>query len=358
MPDIYLGHGKDCGLLTARLLEAADIKSRVPKNANVIIKPNLVNPTKPEHGATTHVGIVEAIVCYLLEQCGVKSITVAEGAWIGAKTAEAFSVCGYNELAKKYGVKLLDTKKDKLVSVTARGIDLKVCAAFLEADYFVNVPVLKGHSQTKMTCCLKNLKGCIPDSEKSRYHQIGLHKPIAALTTVLKPDLHVIDSICGDPTFEEGGRPLQTDRMLLGFDPVLLDSYCSGLIDVDYRAVRYLCLAQEWGVGKFSPDKPNICEIGRENRPDVAFTRDDTVSYLAEFIEEDGACSACYAALISALNQMTGDMPADGEIKIGQGFRGQQPDGVGVGNCTAGCAKHLSGCPPTAAEMLDFLRTI
>ena len=32
-----------------------------------------------------------------------------------------------------------------------------------------------------MTCALKNLKGCLPDREKRRFHALGLTKPIAAL---------------------------------------------------------------------------------------------------------------------------------------------------------------------------------
>ena len=356
MADIYLGHGSDCGELTDKLLYEADIKSRVPQNAKVVIKPNLVTPTKPEHGATTHVGIVESIVRYLKENCRVASITIAEGAWIGADTAEAFTVCGYDELAKKYGVILLDTKKDREVQVTAYGVELSVCNVFLESDYFINVPVLKGHSQTKMTCCLKNLKGCIPDSEKSRYHQTGLHTPIAALTTILKPDLHVIDSICGDLTFEEGGNPVTTNRMLLGFDPVLLDSYCAGLIDVDYLEVKHLCIAEEWGVGKFVADTSEIVEIGAEFKTDVKIVRSELVSYLEEFIDDDSACSACYTGLISALREMVGDMPTDGEIKVGQGYRGEIIDGIGVGDCTAGCTRHLPGCPPSSEDILKFLR--
>jgi len=355
MPDFYLGHGDNCTQLTTTLLEKADIRSKIPKDAKVVIKPNLVTPTEPSHGATTHVGIVEAIVKYLKEHCSVSSITIAEGAWLGAQTDKAFKVCGYEELAKKYGVTLLDTKKDKTVTVKAQGLDIEVCETFLKSDYFINVPVLKGHSQTVMTCCLKNLKGCIPDSEKSRYHKIGLHKPIAALTTVLKPDLHVIDSICGDPTFEEGGNPVRTDRILLGFDPVLLDSYCAGLLDLDYKDVKYLCMAESFGVGEFVSREPNFVEIGSENRRGVNIKHNNIVSYLAEFIDEDSACSVCYAALISALNEMIGQMPADGEIKIGQGFKDKIIDGIGVGDCTAGCSKHLSGCPPKANEVLKFL---
>ena len=52
-----------------------------------------------------------------------------------------------------------------------------------------------------MTCALKNLKGCLPDREKRRFHALGLQKPIAALGAALKPRLIVVDSICGDLDF-------------------------------------------------------------------------------------------------------------------------------------------------------------
>jgi uncharacterized protein (DUF362 family) len=191
---------------------------------NVVVKPNLVVAKPAAEGAVTHPEIVEGIVVFLKEN-GISSITVAEGSWLGETTTRAFDRCGYSALAKKYGIKLFDTKNDKVIKKTIGDLTLGVCETILNADFLINVPVLKGHCQTTMTCCLKNMKGCIPDSEKRRYHNIGLHKPIAVLNTILKPQLHVIDSICGDPTFEEGGNPVRTDRILIGTDPVLLDSY-------------------------------------------------------------------------------------------------------------------------------------
>lgn len=354
MPDFYLGYGKDIPALISKLLECAEIKSRLPNAAKVVIKPNLVKAADPEQGATTHAEIVDALIVYLKAHCSPAAITIAEGAWLGAQTTRAFSVCGYDALARKHGVKLVDTKRDKTMRVHSHGLNLEICQTFLETDYFINIPVLKGHCQTLMTCCIKNLKGCIPDSEKSRYHSIGLDKPIAALGAALRPDLHIVDSICGDPTFEEGGNPLRTDRIIMGFDPVLLDSYGAGLIGLDYREVEYLRLAEEWGVGKFVSDSPDFVEIGGENRPATIPTRSRIASKLAGHIEESGACSACYAALIAALNKRGGGLRGE-KIKIGQGFRGKKPGGVGVGRCTSGCERHLPGCPPKAVDILEFL---
>lgn len=81
---------------------------------------------------------------------------------------------------------------------------LKVCDTALQAEFVINMPVLKGHCQTKITCALKNNKGVIPNSEKRRYHTMGLHKPIAHLNTVVRNDFILVDNICGDLDFEEG----------------------------------------------------------------------------------------------------------------------------------------------------------
>ena len=41
---------------------------------------------------------------------------------------------------------------------------------------------------------------------------------------------------------------------------------------------------------------------------------------------------------------------------IGQGYKGQE-GAIGVGQCTSCFAKTLGGCPPKAADIVDFLST-
>ena len=65
------------------------------------------------------------------------------------------------------------------------GETLQICSCVRDWDYLINVPVLKGHCQTNITCALKNLKGLIPNSEKRRFHTMGLHRPISLLITVI-----------------------------------------------------------------------------------------------------------------------------------------------------------------------------
>ena len=359
MSKISIIYGTNVMEMTCTLLRESDVAKRLTAGMNVVVKPNLVVAKPAAEGAVTHPEIVEGIVIFLKEN-SIASITVAEGSWLGEITSHAFGRCGYSTLAKKYGIKLFDTKNDKVVKKTVGDLTLGVCETILNADFLINVPVLKGHCQTTMTCCLKNMKGCIPDSEKRRYHDIGLHKPIVALNTILKPQLHVIDGICGDPTFEEGGNPVQTDRILLGTDPVLLDSYGATLLGYDLQKIEYLRLAASLGIGNFFDANTEICEFQKEKRSKTNVSnQSQLVRRFAKYIDEQNACSACYAALICALRQHSEAFSRDSgatKIKIGQAFQNQTCAGLGIGNCCSGCDRYVPGCPPTAAQILEVFR--
>ncbi|MDR2169402.1 MAG: DUF362 domain-containing protein [Planctomycetaceae bacterium] len=362
---INIIYGVDVLGMTYELLKVVGVSSKLRGDMRVVIKPNLVVAKPASEGATTHPEIVEGIIRFLRD-FGINDLTIAEGSWLGEVTGRAFSCCGYDVLAKRYGIRIVDTKKDKVIKKSTQGLELGICATFFDCDFLINVPVLKGHCQTNVTCCLKNLKGCIPDDEKRRYHNTGLHKPIAALNTILKPDIHVIDGICGDPTFEEGGNPVAANRILCGFDPALLDSYCAGLIGYSPDEVEYIRYAKEYGVGNMFDKNTKIIERNIENRPKF-ITQNQTqnqsqiVRKLANLIDERNACSACYATLIFALNKLgvkKFDKKISEKIKIGQGFRNKKSSGIGVGNCTKYCEHNIAGCPPSAIDIIRIISEI
>lgn len=352
MPDIYINYGTNLPEITYELMKAAGIAERLKPGMTVGIKPNLVVSRPAEGGATTHPGIVEGIIRYV-QDAGVRSVSILEGSWVGDSTQRAFRSCGYTAVAERYGAALIDTKHDRVVTRESKGLSLSLCESALRVDYLINVPVLKGHCQTGMTCCLKNLKGCIPDSEKRKFHSQGLHKPIAALNTVLHPALHIVDSVCGDLSFEEGGNPVEANRILLGFDPVLLDSYGAQLMGFQPDDIEYLRIAREYGIGKYAGSDTEIAELNAHNRPKTGGLHNAAVKNLSRYIEADSACSACYAALVFALDK-TGGIRGE-RIKIGQGFQGKTLKGLGAGNCTAGCERYVKGCPPKASDIVEMI---
>lgn len=229
---IYVSYGDNPQKMIFDVLSSIKIEDFINKDALIGIKPNLVVAKPSSSGATTSPELVEGVVRYLKSK-GFKNIAVLEGSWVGDRTSKAFEVCGYTKIAKILDIPLIDLQKDTYKACSVEGMELNICDKVLKLDYFINMPVLKGHCQTKITCALKNLKGCIPNKEKRRFHTMGLHKPIAYLNKAIKSDLIIVDGLMGDLNYEEGGNPVKMDRIIVGFDPVLIDSYAANLMGYD-----------------------------------------------------------------------------------------------------------------------------
>ena len=128
MQSLYAVGGKDPAKMTRQILDAAKLEQYIGKSDSVALKPNLVVAKTYKSGATTNPAICAQIIEYLFEH-GIKNISIIESSWIGEKTSRAFEVCGYNELAKKYGIELVDVKKDKMVLKKYGGLEVQVSTA-------------------------------------------------------------------------------------------------------------------------------------------------------------------------------------------------------------------------------------
>ena len=354
---IYQVYGTDAHQMTYQLLEAANIIDRIPEGGSVALKPNLVIAGTPDNGATTHPGVLSGCIAYFRER-GVEDISVIEGSWIGqSSTEQAARVAGYDRVCREYGVPFYDLKKDETLPVKTPIRNMEICRRALEADFLIDLPVLKGHCQTRMTCALKNLKGCLPDREKRRFHGEGLHRPIAALAAALKPDLVIVDNICGDLDFEEGGNPVWSNRMYLGDDPVQIDAYGCRLMGIPLTDVPYIGMAEKWGAGSAVIGEEDVVSINQPEAGAASPSPRGVVRQLTRGVAEDSACSACYASLVRALYELDRDgVPVREKISIGQGFKGQTIKGVGVGACCAGAEVCAVGCPPTAEAVKKALK--
>ena len=48
-------------------------------------------------------------------------------------------------------------------------MELQICECAKKVDFMINVPVMKGHCQTKITCALKNMKGLLPNKKNVHF---------------------------------------------------------------------------------------------------------------------------------------------------------------------------------------------
>lgn len=354
---IWSIYGSDLKAMAKAVLEAAAVQSDIPKKDALIgIKPNLVLASDACNGATTHPQIVEGIIEYLRER-GFENLRMLEGAWVGARTKDAADVCGYTDLAKKTGVPFIDTQPDSATAVDCGGMELKICDSALKLDYLINVPVMKGHCQTRLTCALKNMKGLIPNSEKRRYHAMGLHKPIGHLALGLKQNFVLVDAVCGDLDYEEGGSPVQRDQIFGAYDPVLCDAYACTQLGYSQRDVPYIGIAEALGAG--SADLSSLEEIVLAKPSQPMQSPQRRVNRLLKRVDQKDACSACCANTVYALLRLdeAGKLQnLASPLCVGQGFQGRDVAGaIGIGRCTAGFRKSVPGCPPAAGAILKFL---
>ena len=352
MSKIYQIYGRDAREMTLRLLEAANAFQLVPQGGSVALKPNLVIAGTPESGATTHSGVLSGCIEYFREH-GVKDISVIEGSWVGDETMRAMRRAGYDKVCEHYSVPFFDLKKDQTRTVKTAVGPVDICCRALDAGLLVDLPVLKGHGQTLMTCALKNLKGCLPDREKRHFHAMGLQKPIAALGAALKPRLIIVDSICGDLDFEEGGNPVQTNRMYLGTDAVQLDAYGRSLMGLNPEDVPYIELCEQYGGGKAAWDPGDVISLNDPVASESYPKPRGIAARLTRNVHENQACSACFAALVRALYASRYEVKD--EIYIGQGWQGKSPEGIGIGKCCKSMETCVMGCPPTAEAIARVL---
>ena len=338
------------------ILSKMNIEKEIDQKALIGIKPNLVVAKPSGSGATTTPELVAGAIEYLQSK-GLDNIIILEGSWVGDRTDRAFKVCGYEKISKDYGVPLVDLQKDRYKAYDVNGMKINVCSKVMDVDYLINMPVLKGHCQTNMTCALKNMKGCIPDSEKRRFHTMGLHKPIAYLNKIVKNSLIIVDGIMGDLTFEEGGTPVRMNRVIAGKDPVLIDAYAAALMGFDLDEIPYLQIAEKIGIGSADIRRADIVELNKDNGVREV-SRSRKIERLSRYVVEKEACSACYGSLIHALTRLDerGSLHRlKDKIHIGQGYKGQQGSGIGIGTCAGGFSHNISGCPPKAKDIVRYM---
>ena len=172
---------------------------------------------------------------------------------------------------------------------------------------------------------------------------------------MLHPAFTIVDGLCGDLTFEEGGNPVPMQRLLGGLDSVLIDSYAAQLLGYDPEEIEMLPLARGYGAGAYFQDASQLIELNSPADLPQKFTPSRRANALVRHVNAKNACSACYGSLIFALNRLDelGALPRE-TLHIGQGYQGQQAEGIGIGRCCAGFSRCLKGCPPQAKDIVDF----
>jgi len=232
------------------IAEALDLINFKPKNPvkSVAIKVNLCYYWDAATGQTTDPRIVAGIIDHVRERFGTDiDIRVAEADASAMRTKYAFLMLGYEKLAEEKNVELFNLSKDvvdeKRVQVNGREIIFEVPQSLLKSDLFINVPKLKIMRQTKITCALKNIFGCIASPRKIAYHPF-LNEAIVGINKILHPDLTIVDGLVAFGRF-----PVKLGLIMASTDPFSTDWVASQIMGYNPSKIGFLRIAMKEKLG-------------------------------------------------------------------------------------------------------------
>jgi len=250
---VILRSTKDRGIREAvrECMEFCDWESLVPRDATVVLKPNLCSalPGKWKM-ANTDRDLAEA-VCEML-QTRTKKVYICESSGLRHKAEECFDMTRYPEMAERVGVPMVNFTTSPRVTVKCDPPGaIEMPKLLMEADVFITLPVLKTHALTYFTGALKNQWGCLPQYDRILCHQY-LDAMLVELHAMLRPKICIMDGIVGmegrGPT---NGRPRRMDVLLASTDGVALDATAMRLVGLDPQLSKHIVMAADRGLGRF-----------------------------------------------------------------------------------------------------------
>ncbi|MBU7018301.1 MAG: DUF362 domain-containing protein [Theionarchaea archaeon] len=250
--NLFIGqNGTPQELLTAALNGFGGIQKVVKRGQKVVVKVNISFNRTPDQAATTNPVLVEALV-KMCREAGAREVLVLDHTIDNGKMCLDSSQM--EEAVKRGGgkMKVINSERDYREVEIPQGRVLKMALVsedVLDADVFINVPIAKVHNSATTTLSMKNLMGIVWD--RGEFHWKGLHQCIADISTLVKPDLIILDAYRILMTGGPGGpgRVKDAGEVVIGIDPVAVDTYGSVLLEKDPDVVRYIQEAADRGVG-------------------------------------------------------------------------------------------------------------
>ncbi len=257
--------------------------ARAIGNRQVVIKPNNVATEIPL--AATPAECLEATLEFLKSIGKLDGALIAESAAMGP-TFEGFANYGYDKLAAKYGVKLVDLDQEKTQTVYVfdekdfQPHAVRMSRLLLDRDNFfvVSAARFKTHDRVVATLSLKNIVFGAPVKDLGfRWGRGGkpgttTQKPIAHgsgiyginynlfdLARRLGPDLAVVDGYQGmEGNGPCSGTPVEHRVCVASTDWLAADRVAVELMGIDFAKVGYLNYCARANMGQADLEKIDL----------------------------------------------------------------------------------------------------
>lgn len=248
-------HQKYDGNLVATIrdgLVACGFDPAQVRGKRVLLKPNLVEPSRLAPHMTTHPAIIQAAAEVFRQWQA--SVTVGEGPGHVRDTEHALIESGVLEALTDSRLTFEDLNYQEIRAVRNRG---KACnlrefyfpQAVIEADFVVSMPKMKTHHWMGMTGAMKNLYGVIPGIKygwpKNVLHFNGIPQTVFDINASVGKTLTIVDAIdCMEGDGPILGTPKSMGLVVVGTNLVSVDATLARLMDIIPERIPYLELAK------------------------------------------------------------------------------------------------------------------
>ncbi len=225
------------------------------RGKSILLKPNLVEPSRAAPQINTHPAVVLA-VAEVFRGWDAREVFVAEGQGHCRDTGYVLEQSGLGPALASAGLEFVDLNHDDTFTrpvrrgVTSLGT-LHLPEALKRADLVVSLPKLKTHHWAGVTLAMKNLFGVMPGVAygwpKNVLHHAGIPGSILDINATVRPALAIIDGIVG----MEGdgpimGTPRTSGVLVMGTNLPAVDATATRLMEIDPGRVAYLAGASGW----------------------------------------------------------------------------------------------------------------
>jgi uncharacterized protein (DUF362 family) len=263
-PPVVVARGGDtAGLVRAAVAALGGMERFVKRGETVLVKPNMAWDRTPEQGANTDPDVVAEVV-RLCRAAGALLVIVADNPVHEAERVAARS--GIRAAVAAAGGELILPGASGFERAALGGSLLAswdVLSVLFRADRILNVPVVKHHSLSRLTCGLKNHMGLLGGS-RGRLHQ-EIHPSLVDLAAAIRPTLTLVDAtrvmMRNGPT---GGRiedVARVNAVAAGTDPVACDAWAARQIGLEPAEVGHLLQADGRGLGSLAAGRSAVAEV-------------------------------------------------------------------------------------------------
>ena len=254
------------------------VETLIPKEAKVLLKPNLLKKAEVEKAVITHPVVVGAFARILWES-GYENIVLADSCGHGT-TQAVIRGTGMDAYLEKYHIPAIDYSEG-VKTAYPQGIQAKefiLPKELLEQDCVISLSKMKTHALERITGAVKNSYGFVYGFHKAKGHTQypsadSFARMLIDLNKCVAPKLYVMDGIVAMEGNGPGsGDPVPMNVLLMSTDPVALDSVFSRLVYLKPEMVPTNYHGEKMGLGTWKEE-----EITLLTTPDGEISMADAV---------------------------------------------------------------------------------